>query len=530
MRRLIKALGGKFGWIAAALSSIVYVVCIVRLTSFPMQDYANHVARADVMADLLFHHGSRFGQFFELHLVPVPYVLPDLILTSAVEVFGPAIGAGLFTGIVLLSLPCALLLYARVGNVAPRAWPFVFLLGLYLSTDWFFLMGFMAFRLSLALIVVSLAIAEMLRRVWSVPAYVTYIVVLISGFLTHLTALVFMGAALGASALVRLGFRTTTLRREIYLLTPLVLLFAWYFGVMAESHTSVDSVSYNWATPGESRYAFVTKIRYLRYEFVNFDWHLAIPVIVLFAACMLWPVHDLKQRALRKPVVVEHLVLAVAFLGIYFVLPSEVHDTQYVDIRAVPMITLLLLFSCLRLPTEDSTGQVFGNWRALGLAALLAVVNLAYVMVPLASNDAWIRRYRAVVASIPKGVYVLPIHTETRQPHLLWVASHVILDRDAVIPYLFGVNSGDPMTYFRYKRPRYAPNIQWYREQFQGGPEAMNSAVNWNRVACNYDFLLITMPFDAAFIHVPVVKVTSNDAAALLAIDKQACQAGAPSD
>lgn len=102
---LSDALSGKIGWIAAALIGAAYVACIVRLTSYPMQDYANHLARADVMADILFHHGARFGQVFQVHLTPVPYVLPDLILMCAVEVFGVAAGAGVFTGLVLLSLP-----------------------------------------------------------------------------------------------------------------------------------------------------------------------------------------------------------------------------------------------------------------------------------------------------------------------------------------------------------------------------------------------------------------------------------------
>ena len=141
-----------------------YVACIVRLTSFPMQDYANHVARADVMADLLFHHGARFGQVFQVHLTPLPYVLPDLILMSAVEIFGVAAGAALFSSLVILSLPCALLFYARSCNIPRRARPFVFLLGLYLSIDWFFIAGFLAFQLSLALIVMSLALAEILAQ------------------------------------------------------------------------------------------------------------------------------------------------------------------------------------------------------------------------------------------------------------------------------------------------------------------------------------------------------------------------------
>jgi hypothetical protein len=523
--RLIDAFGDKAGWIAAAVICAAYLAFIVPLTSFPMQDYANHVARAQIMADLFFHHGADFGRFFEVHLAPVPYVLPDLILMGAVEVFGPNVGAGLFTGLVILALPCALLFYAHVVNLPWRARPFVVLVGLYLSTDWFFLVGFLAFRLAVALIVVSLAIAEMLRRRWSVPAYIAYIVVLVLGFLTHLSAPVFIGAAIGASALVRLWFRTTTLRREIALCAPIAVLFALYFALMARPHEAVNAWQYDSAGP-TLRQLVGMKIRSLPAEFLTFDWHLATPTLLLFAACLLLPVRrELSSSGLRRPAVVEQLVLAAAFLGIYFVLPTDYVNSSYVDIRALPMISLALLFACLRLSAEGAAG--LGGLGVVGLAALLAVTNLVYVARPLVSNNAWINRYRAVAASIPKGSYVLPVHTETRQPHLLHAASNIVLDRGAVIPYLFSLESGAPMTYFNYKHPRYAPDHQWYRAQ-RGGGTATDGAVNWNQIDCDYDFLLVTMPFDPHLIGVPTVTVAANEAATLLAVDKRPCKPGSP--
>jgi hypothetical protein len=521
---LVEASGGTAGWLAAMICAAAYIALIVPLTSFPMQDYANHVARAHIMADIFFHHGADFGRFFEVHLAPVPYVLPDLLLMAAVEVLGPGIGAGLFTSLVILSLPCALLFYAHVVNLPSRARPFVLLVGLYLSTDWFFLVGFLAFRLALALIVVSLAIAELLRRNWSVPAYIAYIAVLVLGFLTHLSAPVFVAAAIGVSALVRLWFRTTTFKREIALGAPIALLFAWYFAALARPDEAVNAWEYDSARPTLRQLAGM-KIRNLPAEFFSFDWHLATLPLLLFAACLLWPVRrELNSSALRRPAVVEQLVLAAAFLGVYFVLPTDYVNSSYVDIRALPMVTLLLLCACLRL-AEVRAG--LGGLGVLGLAALLAVTNLVYVALPLVRNNTWINSYRAVAASIPKGSYVLPVHTETRQPHLLHVASHIVLDRGAVIPYLFSLESGAPMTYFRYKNPRYAPDHQWYRAQRSAAPVA-GSEVNWNRIDCDYDFLLVTMPFDPRLIGVPAVTVASNEAATLLAIDKRPCKSGSP--
>ena len=519
----------KIGWMISAAICAAYVACIVRLTSFPMQDYANHVARADVMADLLFHHGSRFGQVFQVHLTPLPYVLPDLILMSAVEIFGVAAGAAVFSALVILSLPCALLFYARSCNIPRRARPFVFLLGLYLSIDWFFIAGFLAFQLSLALIVMSLALAEILRRRWSAPVFAAYLLVLVVGYLTHLTAPLFMAAALGVSGLVRLWYGTSTLRREICLLTPLAALLVAYFAVMAPSHVHTAAVMKDWGGPGGKR-PWVNKIRNLRYGFMGFDRQVTMSTLILFAACLLWPVYRARDRlTLRNAAFVEQLALVATFLGVYGVLPFEDQVTQYVSIRALPMVTIALVFASLRLPTEESAGRIFGDPRLVGLAALLAVANLVYAAVPLTSNNTWINHYRAIAASVPQGAYVLSVHTETSQQYIVHVASHVVTDRGAFTPYLFSANFGDAMAYFSYKNPRYTPDFHWYRAQLHGGKLAADNAVDWDRVACDYDFLLVTMPYDPALIRLPTVKIASNDAATLLAVDKRACPGGGAS-
>jgi hypothetical protein len=516
-------------WVViAAVLCAAYAACFGRLTSLPMQDYPNHVARAVVMADLLFHQGSSFGQYFQVHLAAMPYVLPDLVLMGLVEVFGLSVGTALFTSLVLLSLPCALYFYAGVKNFSARARLFVFMLGLYLSTDWFFLSGFMAFRLALALTIVSLAIAETLRRRWSVRVFAAHILVLVLGYLTHLTAPVFVAIALSVSALVRFWFGTATVRSESYLLAPLVMVFVWHFGVAAESHASGASVGFTWAPPGGGR-AVVRKIRDLSFEFTDFNWRLARPTLILFAACLCLPAGlGFNKSAFRNPAAVEAVVLAAAFLAVYFVLPFNYggEEMMYLDVRALPMIPLLLLFAWVPSLSLASVQKTAASALALALATVLALGNLAYLTVSLNHADVWINNYRALEAWIPRHSYVLPVHTETKQPHLLHVGSHVVLDRGAVAPYLFNGDDGHPQQYFRYRDKPYAPHPQWYRRHLHGGAAPSGStdfSVDWNRVACTYDFLLVTNPFDAHMIGVRTITVAANASGTLLAVDEQAC-------
>jgi hypothetical protein len=523
LQLLLTARAERDVWIAATLVCAAYVAVIAPLTSFPMQDYPNHVARAAIMADILFHHGAQFGRFFEVHLAAVPYVLPDLILAGAVDVFGPSIGAGVCTSLAVLSLPSALLFYGYVMRLPWNARLFTLMVGLYLSTDWFFQIGFFAYRLGVALFVAGLSMAELLRVRWSAPRFAAYAAVLAAGYLTHLTAPVFMLVAVSVTGLVRLRFNTTTMRREICLAAPIAVLLAFYLdGKARRPESIIHSWLANLQEPGLG-HLLSTKIRHLPAEFTGFDWHIALPTLLAFSAILfLWVRRYLTRSNLARAAVIEQLVLAAAFLGVYFILPSAYVDASYVDLRALPIVTLALLFACLRLAEAAPIGELAVILR---LAILFAAANLVYFAHPLIANEAWIERYRTVVASVPKGSYVLPIKTETAHQHLLHIDAFVALDRGAIIPYLFSADAGDPVSYFRYRDRPYTPYYQWYRDSLLhlargGGADAVN--VDWARVRCEYDYLLLTAPFDPQLLHVPTTRVAENEAAALLAIDKRA--------
>jgi hypothetical protein len=551
---LPEVLSEKAGWIAALLMLGAYIAYFAQLTSFPFQDYPNHLARGAALADLIFHHGERFGRLFEFHFTLVPYILHDLILAACIELFGAAAGGAIFSALVLLSLPLALLFYMRVNNLAPRARWLVFLLALYLATDWFFLMAFMAFRLALALIIVNLALADLLRRSWSLRLFCVYIGVLLVGYLIHLTSIAFFAPLLAVSGFVRLWAGTTSPRRELWLLTPVVALLALHFGLVVDPYSATNPPAYSFFWGGPH-----TKLRNLTYEFERFDGRPSRPMMLMFAACLLWPIrHAVNRQTLAKPAVLEHLISAIMFLGVYILLPQQYADSSFVDVRALPVVTLALLLACLHLPDERSAGTTFNTLPVLGLAAVLAMCNLGYLALHMGRNDAWLAGYRRVVARIPPNSNVLPVHTRKTQMHIapfLHAGSFAVLDRTAVIPYLFSGDRGDPMKYFRYRYKPYTPDESWYlsRKSWNKATERTVEVqgrqyrwrfdiepgewywhmvdlvpVDWNRVACDYDFLLLTAPYDPDLVGVPTKPVAVNASAALLAVDKRACHPQAP--
>lgn len=556
---LSTVLNVKLGWVLVLTLSAAYLVFFVQLTSLPLEDYPNHVARGLVLSDLLFHHGARFGHEFSVAPMLVPYILPDLILATAIELFGTAGGTGFFTVLVLLSLPCALLFYLYVNRLARQARPFVVLLGLYLSTDWFFLTGFMAFRLAIAALIVSLALADLLRRRGSVAIFAGYSCVLLCSYLIHLSWLVFFAIALGISGAARWWFaspsaRRDILRREIGLYAPMIALLAWHFGVMQIVRPQGAGLPPEFEPEWRS---FSLKFYSLLMPFRGFGGRMAEAMIFLLGMCMVWPIrHVLRSGAWKKPVVLERLVIAGAFVVVYAALPRQLEFASFIDIRALPFIALFVILAVLHLPPEGSQGEEFCALSVLALVTLLTIGNLAYLMLHVGQGNVWMARYRGVVQSVPERASVLPVYSLPMVTSMPFVhaASFVVLDRGGITPYLFGGDDGDPMLYFRYRNRPYEPKGNWYdaerlrnlaaRMRAVGLP--LNSqlvrtdgrtpwyektaAPQWQRVACDYEFILVTMPFDRALIGVTTHTIAANESAALLKVDadKASCKAQSP--
>jgi len=536
---------------AAALAiGVIYLVWFATLPSYPLQDFPNHLARGVALSDLLFNHGARFGSVYSWGMVPVPYVLHDLLLATLIEALGVQWGGSAFVTIVLVSLPLALLFYMRAARLAPLARPLVFMIGFYLATDCFFLLAFMGFRLALAFVIASLGWVEILRRRWSTGACVGYVLTLVCGYFTHLTAPVFFGAALGVSSVVRLFFRATTVRREAILWMPLVLLMLLHVAVLSPAHSAANPTTYEyfWGT-------WHTKLRYLTFEFTRFGSHLEQPMMLLLLACLMWPLRrHLQLSRLTQPAVLEPLAIAAAFLVAYFLMPQFYSDSAYVDVRAQPILVTMLLLACLNVPGPDGSGRTFMTATTLSLVVALSLTNFVFLVRHVGKHEAVLNQYRALADTIPPHSTLLPVHTLAKDGELrplLHASGYAVADREAVTPYLFAGDRGDPMKYFRYRARPYGPEEDWYRARLswdrateqtfivgghtyswrfisgeaQGNLKAASLIpVDWNRVACTYDYLLATTPVDLRLIEAPVRWVRGNRAAALFAVDRSECR------
>jgi len=501
----------RLAWKGGLVLILVYCILFVLLSPLPVQDFPDHLARAVAMDDLLFHGGARFGTIFHFHLEWIPYLLGDLILTSAVAVFGPTGGAALWVLLVFLSLPCAALFYLRVRGIDPASRSLALLLSVYFATDWFFLMGFLSFRLAVAMLIATLALVELLRRKWSYPLFALYAGAVVLDYLMHLSPIIFLFAALGVTGLLRLWLRTTRLRTEVALFVPVLAVLAWHFTIGVHYREPTDPVAgaYLWGT-------LQSKLARLGSEFFHFSPYTDVLLVLLLAGCLFTRTGVPRWRDLHRPLVLEMLVLAVLFVATYFALPIGYAEAYYVDTRPLPLASFFFVAACLALPRPDPVTHPRREQLAFFLAALLAVTNLAYLARHFVAESAWVAKYRSVVAAIPVHGRVLPVYTHGGEGSVvpyLHVSGYVSMDRAAVEPYVFAGDNGNPMKYFRYLHRPYDPAETWYGE-------IPRPPIDWHTVARDYDFVVITKPFNPAALTLATRTVTENSSAALLAIQK----------
>ena len=86
------------------LAVLLYMGVIAWFSPLVIQDYPNHLARALIMEDLLFHHGAVFGSDYQYHFLFTPYVLGDLLLAGLVAMVGLT-AAGILWAILTTDLP-----------------------------------------------------------------------------------------------------------------------------------------------------------------------------------------------------------------------------------------------------------------------------------------------------------------------------------------------------------------------------------------------------------------------------------------
>jgi hypothetical protein len=443
----------------------------------------------------------------------VPYVSGDLVLASLVQVAGIKAAAAIWAILTFLSLPAAVYAYLRAREASADTTMLMLFITLYLSTDTFFVMGFFEFKLSIALTLVALAMVELLRQQWTAARFAIFAALIVLTYLTHLAAIAFIALAVGASAVWRAVLGKSRIHREILLLTPIIGVLAWHF-VAAVGYRQPDDI----VAQGTEWSTMASKVIRLSWDFVRYHRRPDSVVIATLLAFLMFYMGGRRiwgKEGIVTPQVLEPLGYAVLFVGLYIVLPFAQSEASYIDVRALALAPFFVVLGLLNLPASPVPSASRLNALAFWLAAAVACINLGYLVFHFQKESVWLAHYRGIIADIPQRSTVLPVFTDKREGNVLkhmHAASFAVIDRRALIPYLFSGDNGSPMKYFRYVQRPYAPNEVWY-------PSRWDSQVDWPQVSQQYQYLLISKPFTASRIPIRTRTVAENDAAALLAVE-----------
>src|SRR5581483_6961308 len=130
-------------------------------------------------------------------------------------------------------------------------------------------------------------------------------------------------------------------------------------------------------------------------------------VALAWRAARSWTQRQGREGRVPPAAVLVPWSIALAFLGAYIVLPSSYSEASFVDVRALVPFWLFLLVGLARMSECAVSGPSRGGSPAFVLAGILAALGIAYLGKHFRENDAWLDRYRSVVARVPRGSRVL---------------------------------------------------------------------------------------------------------------------------
>src|SRR5271170_5459036 len=121
----------------------IYALFTVSLGNGPLQDLPNHLTRAHIIGDLLFNQGAVYGKYFSVDPTFTPYFAGDFILSLLDKWFGTEGASRLWITASVLVLPWSVWFALRSLRASPMGAVTGAILSIYVSTDWFFTMGFL---------------------------------------------------------------------------------------------------------------------------------------------------------------------------------------------------------------------------------------------------------------------------------------------------------------------------------------------------------------------------------------------------
>jgi hypothetical protein len=350
---------------------------------------------------------------------------------------------------------------------------------------------------------VAFAAFERFMALQRKSTYALFLAAVAIGYLLHLSALIMLGVAVGASLAFDLFRRDIRWRPAILICIPLALLFGLH--VLGMFGDSASSAATNWGS-------LTQKIMRLGSGVLRFEAITDMGLMAVLFGPLLWIAVRERTSPERRLTAIRLVLLSAVFVIVYIALPVETGGVYDVDNRALPYATTFLVIAFL----VAYDGIVSAGRLAAFTAMTACALNLGILAANMVPENAFLTDYRKLTRQIPDGASTFPVATRPavgRYQSTAHAGAFATLEAAGLTPYLFAADLNPPMSYFSYREPRpYAPSTFWY---YRG-----DDKVDWPRIAMSYDFILVTKPVDIAHIATRAKIVAENDSGVLLRIMK----------
>ncbi len=387
----------------------------------PLEDYANHVSRMQVMAD----HGQNafLAKYYEIDWEVLPNLMMDLIVPSIAKVVNVYLASQLFTVAIFMLIMSGTF---ALNRALFKRWSMLPLIAFPLLYNYMFLIGVMNYFFGIGLAMWGLAAWVVQReRAWPVR-YIVSALIALALYLCHLFTVGIYGLGLLAFEIwFALSIDRAPLPVRALKFASAGLPFLLLVPLLLTSSTWGHAHEWDWESLGKlDGLIFVV------------ETYSDIVAFILTAVVVVAGVWAARRRMLR----VHPMLMTLLIVGalVYMAMPRMLFASYLADQR-LPIAIAFMAVACFRLEMQQEYVRRLFLIGTLGLlGARVAEVDIAWANAAPATLE-----MRESLRKIQKGSKILVAYTDSNMPNevehlgLVHAVSLAIIERQALITTAF---------------------------------------------------------------------------------------------
>ncbi len=469
-------------WKKASIAlTILYLLPIWLLQYLPLNDLPNHLASVHL---LIQHYQGKCDFIIPNGNLLVPNLSSFHFMVFIGQFIGADAAARVLLSLYALLLPASLAYFLKA--IKPELEPYS-LAAFAVMYNWFFLMGFLNFTISIPLFLFAFGFYLKTRNEKFDIANAIFIAII--GLLLYFTHLAAFGAfAIAMAALWLMGKREKPIM-EAFALVPGILVFASY---LLLSPPSMDGSQIVYGS-------MVKKLSYLIGGFPN-------PALWLFFALLAITHYLMNYRKTELPELSstggQLLFIGIIFLAASFFIPENLPNWQFASPRALPF-AFALAFPFLASWAHNNSQ--FSKELLAGFA-LFSVILLAASLVSLLPLSSDVGAIASLSSKMEQGSYAFSFGSGFTDSNIMFTEpllhswGYWTMQKGIFSPYLFSYGYS-PLSYSS-RNLRGSDDIgRWMDElayetfTYAGNDTCKawrnyHSKINWSMISQNYDYVV----------------------------------------